>query len=70
MQAEHNRDNDHTGDRETDELIATMDDTVDTIPTMQWVYNRIFLLAAAACLFFLLVYVGWGLLDIVTVPSR
>ncbi len=52
------------------ELIATMDDTVDTIPTMQWVYNRIFLLAAAALLFFFLVYVGWGLLDIISVPPR
>lgn len=70
MWAEHMRDNSHTESTETVELIATMDDTVDTIPTMQWVYNRIFLLAAAALLFFFLVYVGWGVLDIITVPPR
>lgn len=64
------RDNPHAGSTEMVELIATMDDTVDTIPTMQWVYNRIFLLAAAALLFFFLVYVGWGLLDIISVPPR
>jgi len=42
----------------------------DTIPTMQWIYNRIFLLAAASILFFFIVYLGWGLLDILSVPAR
>lgn len=36
---------------------------------MQRVYNRIWLLAVAALLFFFLVYVGWGLLDLLTLPS-
>lgn len=39
-------------------------------PLMQRLYNRIWLLAAAAMLFFLLSYVGWGLLDILSVSAR
>jgi len=42
----------------------------DDIPTMQWLYNRIFLLAVASLVFFVLVYLGWGLLDIISVPAR
>ena len=42
----------------------------DEIPIMQRLYNRIWLLAAAAMLFFLVVYVGWGLMDILSVPAR
>jgi hypothetical protein len=42
----------------------------DEIPMMQRLYNRIWLLAAAAMLFFLVVYVGWGLMDILSVPVR
>lgn len=44
--------------------------TTEDIPVMQRIYNRIWLLAAAAMVFFLVVYVGWGLLDILTVPAR
>lgn len=40
------------------------------IPTMQRLYNRIWLLAAAAIVFFLVAYVGWGLLDILSLPVR
>lgn len=40
------------------------------IPAMQRLYNRIWLLAAAAVLFFLVAYVGWGLLDILSLPVR
>jgi hypothetical protein len=47
-----------------------MSSETETIPTMQWIYNRIFLLAAAAIIFFFVVYLGWGLLDILSVPSR
>lgn len=39
-------------------------------PLMQQLYNRIWLLAAAAMVFFIVVYVGWGLLDITSVPVR
>jgi len=42
----------------------------DDIPVMQRLYNRIWLLAAAALLFFAVVYVGWGLMDILSVPAR
>jgi len=42
----------------------------EEIPMMQRIYNRIWLLAAAALVFFLVVYVGWGLLDILSVPAR
>ncbi|SDQ43804.1 hypothetical protein [Natronobacterium texcoconense] len=41
----------------------------DEIPFMQRLYNRIWLLAAAALLFFALSYVVWGLIDIYTVPA-
>lgn len=40
------------------------------IPFAQRLFNRIWLLAAAALLFFALSYVGWGLWDILTVPPR
>jgi len=39
-------------------------------PLMQQLYNRIWLLAAAAMVFFIVVYVGWGVMDIVSVPVR
>ncbi|WP_435075205.1 hypothetical protein [Halorubrum sp. HHNYT27] len=44
-------------------------DSGDT-PAMQRLYNRIWLLAAAAMVFFLVVYVGWGLLDLLSLPVR
>lgn len=40
------------------------------IPAMQRLYNRIWLLAAAAIVFFLVAYVGWGLLDLLSLPVR
>ena len=40
------------------------------IPLMQRLYNRIWLLAVAAMVFFIIVYVGWGLLDLTTLPAR
>jgi len=40
------------------------------VPLMQQLYNRIWLLALAAIVFFAVVYVGWGLLDILSVPAR
>jgi hypothetical protein len=36
---------------------------------MQRLYNRIWLIAIAALLFFFLMYVGWGLFDIISVPA-
>ena len=39
-------------------------------PMMQRLYNRIWLLAVAAMVFFIIVYVGWGLLDLTTLPAR
>lgn len=40
----------------------------EEIPFMQRLYNRVWLLAAAALAFFALSYVAWGLIDIYTVP--
>lgn len=40
------------------------------VPLMQQLYNRIWLLAIAAMVFFIVVYVGWGLIDIISVPAR
>lgn len=37
---------------------------------MQRLYNRIWLLAALALVFFAVVYVGWGAADILSVPAR
>lgn len=42
--------------------------TTDNVPLMQRLYNRIWLIAAAAMLFFIVVYVGWGIMDILSVP--
>lgn len=43
---------------------------VDRVPIMQRLYNRIWLLAGAALLFFIVSYVGWGLLDLLSLPVR
>ncbi|GAB3027849.1 hypothetical protein [Natronobiforma cellulositropha] len=40
----------------------------DRIPFMQRLYNRVWLLALLALLFFALSYVVWGLIDIYSVP--
>ena len=40
----------------------------DDIPFMQRLYNRVWLLAAAALAFFFVVYVVWGVVDIFSVP--
>lgn len=40
----------------------------EPIPFMQRLYNRIWLLAAMALVFFALSYVMWGLVDIYSVP--
>ena len=42
----------------------------EEIPIMQQLYNRIWLLATLAMVFFIVVYVGWGLVDILSVPVR
>ncbi|MDY7083176.1 MAG: hypothetical protein SXQ77_12415 [Halobacteria archaeon] len=39
------------------------------IPWQQRLYERVWLLAAAAIVFFTLSYVVWGLIDIFTVPA-
>lgn len=46
----------------------TDDHDSDTPPWPQQLYDSIWLLAAAAILFFVLSYVVWGLVDILTVP--
>ncbi|MFB6233869.1 MAG: hypothetical protein ABEH81_02085 [Halopenitus sp.] len=44
--------------------------SADAAPPMQRLFDRIWLLAGAAFLFFLVAYVGWGLLDILSIPVR
>jgi hypothetical protein len=41
----------------------------DEGPLLQRVYDRIWLLAIAALLFWALTYVVWGLLDIFSIPA-
>jgi hypothetical protein len=41
----------------------------DEKPLLQRLYDRIWLLALAALLFWTLTYVVWGLLDIFSVPA-
>lgn len=38
-------------------------------PVMQRLYNRIWVLAVAAFLFWLVAYVLWGYLDIISIPG-
>lgn len=42
----------------------------DDVPTLQRLYDNIWLLAVAAILFFSLSYVGWGIVDIFAAPPR
>ena len=42
----------------------------EDVPTLQRVYDNIWLLAAAALLFFALSYVAWGMIDIFAAPPR
>lgn len=44
-------------------------DTPEESPLMQRLYDRIWLLAVAAFVFWLVTYVLWGYLDIVSVPG-
>lgn len=44
--------------------------STDAAPPMQRLFDRIWLLAGAAFLFFLVAYVGWGLLDVISIPVR
>lgn len=44
------------------------DQPPDQMPFMQRLYNRIWLLAILATVFFFVVYLGWALIDIAAVP--
>ena len=46
------------------------DQQTDEIPVMQRLYNKVWLLALAGILFFFITYLGWGLIDILSVPAR
>jgi hypothetical protein len=58
------------GTYETVSRESAMSSATDEIPVMQRIYNRIWLLALAALVFFFLVYIGWGLLDLLSLPAR
>lgn len=47
---------------------AETTDTPEQVPWQQQLLDSIWLLAGAALLFFFISYVGWGLVDILTVP--
>lgn len=44
-------------------------ESTDAVPWQQQLLDSIWLLAGAAVLFFFVSYVGWGLVDILTVPQ-
>lgn len=44
-------------------------ESVDEVPWQQQLMDSEWLLAGAAVLFFFVSYVGWGLVDILTVPQ-
>ena len=44
--------------------------SAEEIPTVQRLYDNVWLLAVAALLFFALSYVAWGFIDIFAVPTR
>ncbi|MFC6614148.1 hypothetical protein ACFQAS_04100 [Halopenitus salinus] len=50
--------------------MSTNESRSSTTPFMQRLYDRIWLLAAAAFVFFLVAYVGWGVLDVLSLPAR
>lgn len=45
------------------------DENTADIPLMQRLYDKIWLLALAAFLFWVVTYVLWGFLDIISVPG-
>lgn len=47
-----------------------MSQNSEEIPTLQRLYDRIWLLALAALVFFALSYVTWGIVDIFGAPPR
>jgi len=69
--AEYVRDNGYADTVQTDGRVMTPDDAsaTDEVPVMQRLYDRIWLLAAAALLFFAISYVGWGWVDVFSVPT-
>ena len=50
------------------EIVTMASTNRDERPLLQRLYDRIWLLAIAALLFWALTYVVWGLLDIFSVP--
>lgn len=46
----------------------TTGQTEDTRPPLQRLYDKIWLLAALALLFYAVAYVGWGIIDVLTIP--
>lgn len=47
---------------------AETTESTEQVPWQQQLMDSIWLLAGAAVLFFFISYVGWGLVDILTVP--
>lgn len=47
---------------------AETTESTERVPWQQQLLDSIWLLAGAAVLFFFISYVGWGLVDILTVP--
>lgn len=47
---------------------AETGESPDQVPWQQQLLDSIWLLAGAAVLFFFISYVGWGLIDLLTVP--
>lgn len=48
---------------------AESGESAERVPWQQQVMDSIWLLAGAALLFFFISYVGWGLIDILTIPQ-
>lgn len=44
-------------------------ESTDQVPWQQQLMDSIWLLAGAAVLFFFVSYIGWGLVDLLTVPQ-
>jgi len=44
-------------------------DSTEQVPWQQQLMDSIWLLAGAAVLFFFVSYIGWGLVDLLTVPQ-
>jgi len=47
----------------------TVDESNEDVPVIQKIFDSVWLLAGVAIVFFVLSYVVWGMVDLLTIPT-